>query len=1609
MNDILDTIGAQDQEPFPLENLIPQAMDTFQPPIAAVRNRAAQAAMLTGKPEEAIDKYQAYMSSGMNGDQGPAQMAIDAFHKQDKSLDMEAVMGVLADPKLSIEQKRGAIDAAKGSKFLSDAGTSLLSKGLSAESPGETQEAEDARISTSDMLREMYDAKEQIQGIVNAHGASLSSETGGAALDMYAAILAPFTTSVRSFKLARALAESTGKKFSVWDGIKAATFEAGQTTEDARTQLASLSPAARVEYAKKLVEAITNNSGYIPGSDNQFAQYMKATEVFEEGGYSDTAKYLDNVSFLLDAVGFGGLIKQGVRGATPSISRKAIAEDAGFSTRFTPKNDIIDVFERIENNSLVRRENPASVASTANNANPQQAREIHAAVVRSTDDATAEAMYGTSKTQAVINDVYPQAVTESGNVTAKATDIQRAVRPKIALEDEMRGMIIDSDVAIHYSLEELALARSNIVNDFSSATDLVPNDAMGGFRSGFNLDGSGVEISAVYGTKEGAFTNAKQAFDQARLGLRGQGVLDSEITVLRKQGLDYVPVKLEEVGDEVGSYLVRVTMRREVDPTDITRTVDGVPGHFDPDDVKLNFLDRLPLAVWDSHGSASRWLFDAASMLSPRVTGAASVATDVTSNFEKKMLNIADKFADKFNDLPSARKTAVDAYIREANFKGIPFDTADLTMRNFNAEEIAAIRSWRDFWDAQHFLENHDAIRSLNSQGFQLFKTQTDELYAKPIPKNSTVGRVYDPASGTVAELTPQALDNLYNTGGTLAKLRRPASFNVNTTGRGATRTVGTTTEYMMVRNTPTEYLRKFRDTDQVLNYRDGYYQIQYKASRFVDEITLGKNGEELSRRAIAVAGDTETANHFVSRQAPRAGIKYLVRADDKAAMTGGNDWFDTNAARGRIAQKHRGKLLEDATGINHLGDGNYIVSPMESAIRAARSISGRTVNRPMLEATKARFMDFYGDVLPSNGYGGKLFPSSSSQIGAKGQAFTKHVAAARTNWEYINYLENAYINTIDKFTMQLFKVAGEFAGEKGLSRIERMANRIGESGEGPTSIAKGIVFQAYIGTNPLRNWIVQPQQAMRTFAYNPQVWLSGQMGLLLGDWIAFVGRGPSAHTFSKEGWDFVQFVSNSGLIDSIDKQNLVRGSLLQAADASSRTQRIASEIAQAPRKLGFDLGESINLLGHAAAVFDKYRRAGKDISSKIVHREMHSEVRAISYEMNFAGDMVYNQTSAAMLLQFLQVPHKAILQITNRRVPTGIESSASGMKRLGQSANLVENAKARMILGDFLLWGAAGSGITALVSTVMGGDSLPDDPVLRETYLNGLTSTVLNTAMNEMLDEKDVNGKRINTTGIDTSSLSPYAWDGWAKVFIGGYSGGPYQMLLNSPAGQLFLADGSRFKMAIGSMMNFMNPFDPTPRTPEQALSVLNEVAKISSGWNNLTRARQAYFHGKIMDKNGNVIDGNVNAIEAAGLVFGFGTSDTHKFYNTQRFTQEGSKEYRDEVLSVYKSAKLFMQVQFDRGIQDPKQMQAVINMALKPYADSPIAIDIIQKEWSKDLMGKDQQLLFSMMKSAGLPQYGLTVDAIKQSSVSDEQKAQFIEQLNAFKNARSAIKKDK
>lgn len=1599
--DILDQLSGVSPEPVSLEQDATSPAFTTPIPTSALRNRAAIAAVLSDSPKNLVENYQSLMAQSEGGNPNAPSLEMESFFREDRSRDTKAVMSVLGNPQYTVEQKRGAIEAMKTSPVLKDSGTALLTRGLEVESPGETPEAEDARISTADALNEIYSARERTQGLVNAHGAQLQDLNLKVTADFLEMVLMPFATSSSSYQIAKALANAEGRKLSAWESVKAFTFGAGDVVMNMREKLASIPPAGQVQYTDMLLNIIKNNSGAFFSNDNQFDQFMKAQAIFAEGGYDNVDKFIDNASFLLDTVGLGFALRSGKAGARALKGAKGaetvLAGDVATQATRIPVgpsghvpealgtarkpydgakvseppmklNPIADGIRRIDLNSVVRQENPASVANILQQANPTQARALHEAVFKSADDAVAQGVYGTTKGQALINDVFPQVLTESNSVTAKAVDIQRNLRIDPELSSHMKSLLRSSDVAIHYSQEEVAAARSNIINDFSHSTDLVPNDAMGGFKSGFKIDGSGIEISAVYGTKEGAFVRAEEALEQARYALRNQGIVDSDIEILRKVGLDYEPVALESVRGKDGNYLVRVNVRREVDPTDISKFTDD-------DKVRLNFFDRTALAVWNRTGSVSRWLLDAASMLPKRLTGAAVVATDVGSRFEKQMLDIATTFSDQYNKLDKARKAKVDEYIKEANFKGLPFDQADLISRGFVANEISTLRSWRDFWDAHYILENHDVVRTLSSQGYQMFKTAQTELYARPIAKNTQLGKIYDPSTGMVVNLSSVTIDDLYNKGGTIARLRRPTEFSFGVPSGAGTKHVTDTTEYMIVRNTPTEYLRKFRDSDQVLNYREGYYQIQYSAPRFVDEISLDANGKEIGRRAVAVAGDTKEAQHFAARQSRlNPDKRYDVRADDRATPRGSNDWFDTNSASGRIAQRHRGKLLEDATGINHLGDGTYIVNPVESAIRSAKSISGRTVSRPMLEAAKARAIQQYGDVFPSDGMGGRKFPSSKEEIGAKGKASTSHTADARTTWEYINYLENGYINTIDDFVKAQFNAMSMALGEYGLTKAERLAGKASELQHGPTGFAKNFVFQAYIGTNVLRNWIVQTNQILRTMAYNPQGWLTGSHAKLLGEYSGIkmgVLKNPSA-----DGLAFTKFMDESGLLDSVDKQNLVRGSLLDAAGSSSKAVRVLGKAIELPRKVGFDAGESMNLLGHGVAVFDRWKRQGKDMTDMAVMREAHSEVRAISYDMNFAGDMPYNQTAPAALLQFMQVPHKAFLQATNRRIDP--------------------NIRARMLAADAVMWGVP----VGLISTVMGGDIVPEDETTQELFLHGAQGFLLNRMFSELLGDK---------VDVDFSSLAPYDMDGWGKMFHAMLTGGLSQMINNSPAGQMFLADGGRVQSAIAAMSRFFSPWTPGERTAAEAAAVANEVAKIASGWNNTMKARQAFALGKSLDKYGNVIDPNVNSVEAALQLFGFGTGHTKALYETQRVAAEGTKAYADEVKQVYKDVKQYYQSAFGAGITDPKQMQEVTGQLLMAYKDSPVAMNIIQQELSKDITGKDIQLLLMMMKSVDIPEFGMTMDQIKRAPISDEQKQLYMERLEQVRNARSEINKGK
>ena len=1689
MNNEMDSLIGVETSPVELSEIVGTDLPSVTLPKAAMRNRAATTALLSDNPDNAVNEFQLMMAEGEQGQDNLVKVSQERILSKAEASDKEAFMSVLSDPSIPMDRKQSIIRNMANNPVRKDVGTKLLTDNLEKPSAGESIEAEDARINaTSRAIGQIYEAREQIQGLVNAHAASLQNESAlRTTAEITSAWVLPFSQNVLMATLTQNKPGAT-----IWDAVKALALP-GTAKEKMYNELKNLPPEQRVQATKDFIDLISQNSQTLFANNNQFAQFQLATEAFNEGGYSSVDKWLDNLGTVLDLVGLGAVartpkgVEQMVKGVVAADTSGAVvgaskalpvAGQAGELTKITgkptvgvfddkirqlesqkadligeagnildkgqvdalrterkqieslfrskgdinslakdiqrdenitskaakekakslfsetradyeaqlsridsqlevnrnastvtqrvaelekqietlksrntevfiKKNPLAEAIERIERNP-VHVPNPASPVEIMKLANPQRARDMHTLFVNSADDVIAEGLAGTNRVQAISNNVYPQVLTESGKVSAQVVDIDRNLRREMQVPNSIHSAIW-KDGGIMYTPQEKAAIKANVVRDFQAAEGLVMRESMGGFKD----EGIRLNISAVYGTPEGDFKNAKQAFDQAKYALRKYGVLDEEIQVLSKEGLDYVPVKLADVGDAEGSYVVRVNTFHEVDPTDVAK--------FEGTSVKLNWLDRLPVTQWGQHGSLNRYLLDASSMLDPKYTGAASVASDRAAGFEKLMLEVATEYSDSYKSLSKTEQQLVDNYHREANFNQLAFDAGDLRARGFSPQAIDAVKKWRNFWDGHFYLENLDLVRTMNGQGYMKFSNANADLYAKPSAKNSTIGKVYDPATDTVVILSQKELDDLYAKGGSYAKLRRPTDFG------------GTTVEHMIVRNTPTEFLRKFRDTDQVLNYREGYYQLQYTAPRFVDEISVGANGQTV-RRAVAVAGDTAEAQHFVDRMKASApsGVQYSIRGDERALRRGSDDWFDINSSSGRIAQRHRGKLLEDGAGLNHLGDGSYILDPVTSAIRAAKSIAGRTVNRPMLEAAKARFMQQHGSLLPGDGIGGVRFPNNVSEIGAKGEATSKRVADARSDFNYIHYLENGYINGIDSAWKQFFNAMAAQAGKKGLSKLERGATALSETA--PAQLSKQSVFMATIGSNPLRQWLIQPHQAARMMAYNPQGVLTGKVAAYS---TAFLERkiadklNYNPLLTNKASEDFIKFVEDSGMMAAVDKQNLVRGSLMDAAESSSRIGKMAKAPVNFLRKIGFDIGEMANTLGHLAAVYDKYVSQGKNLADPAVRTEAYSVTRAISYDMNFAGDMPYNQTTPSLLLQFMQVPHKAALQILNRRIPL--------------------QDRAMLAAGDILFWGPP----TLLISQMMGGDILPDDPKMREAVIYGIEGLMINEALQSLFDDETIN--------VDFSSLAPYDMHGISKVLYTFFTEGPVQSIANSPAGQLFTKDNGRIPNAVASALRFFGAADPIGETPDSFLRTMNEVMKISSGWSNATKAYIALETGKRQDNYGRPVADSVHNTEAVMLAFGFGNAAQRDLWKVIEQSNKVTKSFKEDVMKDYKTILQYYETELGKGIQDPEQLTAVTSFVLKRYADNPEAVKIIREQLKFDLADPNSKLLYQIMKASGLPEGDKLKDSIRMSALPDDQKQLILDRIDDIARLRN------
>jgi hypothetical protein len=188
--------------------------------------------------------------------------------------------------------------------------------------------------------------------------------------------------------------------------------------------------------------------------------------------------------------------------------------------------------------------------------------------------------------------------------------------------------------------------------------------------------------------------------------------------------------------------------------------------------------------------------------------------------------------------------------------------------------------------------------------------------------------------------------------------------------------------------------------------------------------------------------------------------------------------------------------------------------------------------------------------------------------------------------------------------------------------------------------------------------------------------------------------------------------------------------------------------------------------------------------------------------------------------------------------------------------------------------------------------------------------------------------------------------------------------------------------------------------------LEVTNEVGKISSGWNNVTKAKLALETRKRFDQYGSAIDSDVTPVEAVMSVFGFGTSSTRDMYNVSQNLSGDIKSHQKDVLQVYNDVKRYYEEKLQTENVDINFVQKVTGNVLNIYKNDPEALRIIERQMKLDFQSSDSKLINLFMRRAGIEgATGLTAQ-IKQMPVDEATKEQMYKYVEDMSNIHDQTK---
>tara|TARA_R110000787_G_scaffold3805_1_gene14633 strand:+ start:941 stop:6091 length:5151 start_codon:yes stop_codon:yes gene_type:complete len=545
--------------------------------------------------------------------------------------------------------------------------------------------------------------------------------------------------------------------------------------------------------------------------------------------------------------------------------------------------------------------------------------------------------------------------------------------------------------------------------------------------------------------------------------------------------------------------------------------------------------------------------------------------------------------------------------------------------------------------------------------------------------------------------------------------------------------------------------------------------------------------------------------------------------------------------------------------------------------------------------AFQSSFLKEYSHLLDDG-----LFPKSQLEISMKGEPSRikeLQFADAQRLWKY--YYTQKQMKTYGDFQWEAFfhhqadlleKYTARFHKSQSES-IRNMARNapdslraLGDQGNIVfTKWPKGWGSALYIHLNVPRQHIIQPAQVREMWVVNPGTadnsFLKAQsMRFLITSMDKFqnvnmdvvktiAGNKGTGRTVAELVEDF-KAIKRSGLLDSMDRNELVRdvfndSQAMLVESGWGKAGRRASNVVTKPigfaRKIGFDAGEMSNRLGMWYQARELWQQQNPKKNWRTLENQeiIAAEGVKLSGAMSRAGSLPYQRGFASVLFQFMAISHKLTMNI--------LQDGATIMTPALRS----KLAAARLTAYGFHA-GLPAAGLLAYSYDLFDGDPLFDDyPELRRVLEHGVLDYAVNTMINKLWDDED--GAVTDLAIAD--SLTPYnpllfpyisTAAEWYKLIDGSPSTNP-RFPIVSIAG------------SVGKTMNNLSALfgqdEDIISDPEKFKQAAHEIAQLSSGYKNATKAVIMASTESIISSNGNDLGISISTAESFGKFLGFRT----------------------------------------------------------------------------------------------------------------------------------------